>query len=82
MHQRRERTEIDQDEAAEGVVQRRISEAEARNRPLSAADHQQFDARIRATPEAKASPRTLRAASLRQAIIWKEILGPPKAFEE
>jgi hypothetical protein len=78
---RRLREEIDQDDAAEAVVQRRIREAEARNRPHAVADHKAFDQRIRA--EEAAGPRALpRGEQLRQAMIWKEILGPPKALEE
>lgn len=77
----RERPVVDQDEAAEAVVERRIREAEARNRPISAADHAAFDAAIRqagtpAVPDARPG-----VAQLRQAFIWREILGPPKSLE-
>jgi len=77
---RRERQPVDTDEEAELVVQRRIREAEARNRPRAAADHRAFDQRIRAEAAPAARPAT-RAEQLRQAVIWKEILGTPKAFD-
>jgi hypothetical protein len=81
VHRRRYRPEIDQDDAAEAIVARRIREAEARDRPVSLADHRQFDAKVRAKPEEAAGATRLTASSLRQAFIWREILGPPKALE-
>lgn len=77
----RERQVVDADEGADAVVQRRIREAQARNRPHAAADHRAFDQRIR-TEGAAAAPATTRAEQLRQAVIWREILGPPKALDE
>jgi len=76
---RPDRRMVDQDDEAELIVQRRIREAEARNRSLTRADHQAFDTRIRAEPRVVATPDTRR--SLREAIIWREILGPPKGLE-
>lgn len=78
----RTRVEVDQDEGAEAVVQRRIQEAAARNRELSDADHRKFHDRIKQTeaePRPAAQKRSI--AQLRQAFIWREILGPPKALE-
>jgi hypothetical protein len=77
---KRERQVVDEDEQAEAVAQRRFREAEARNRPHAAADHRAFDQRIRAEGAASA-PATTRAEQLRQAVIWREILGPPKALD-
>lgn len=65
----------------------RMAYAENRNRALTAADHQRFDARIRAPqapvpsvePDAPPDDRLLR---LRQAIIWREVLGPPIAMQD
>lgn len=79
----RTRVEVDQDEGAEALVQRRIQAAMARNRPISVADHKQFDQKIRGTA-AKAAPvkLALSARRLRDAIIWREVLGPPLALRD
>ncbi|HWA14808.1 MAG TPA: hypothetical protein VG817_00140 [Gemmatimonadales bacterium] len=75
------RKRVDQDEEAEAVVQRRIAAAQARNREHRKADHQAFDQRIREpAPEQKAE-RRFSPASMRDAVVWREILGPPKALE-
>lgn len=77
---RRQRAEVDSDDGAEEVVQRRIREAEARNRPLNAADHRRFDAEIR--PTAAEAPKSGTGRNrLHDAIVWREILGPPKSLE-
>jgi hypothetical protein len=75
------RTVIDQDEAAEAVVARRLREVEARNRPISAADHAAFDKSIRQGDGSTAPPARFGADQIRQAYIWKEILGQPKSLE-
>ncbi|HSB54268.1 MAG TPA: hypothetical protein VLD58_07920 [Gemmatimonadales bacterium] len=77
----RVRAVVDQDEAAEGVVARRLREVEARNRPISAADHAAFDKSIRQGDGATTAPARFGADRIRQAFIWKEILGPPKSME-
>jgi hypothetical protein len=82
LHRRRERPTVDQDDAAEAVLQRRLKDAEARNRPLSAADHRQFDAQIRATAIPKPAGGGLSNTQLRQAFIWREVLGPPKSLTD
>lgn len=67
------------------LQRRRVAYAEARNRALTSADHRRFDARIRApevaevAPVAEAPDRTRR---LRQAIIWREVLGPPVSLRD
>lgn len=70
--------EIDRDDDAEAIVKRRIEAAEARNREWQESDHASFDRKIReaAPAPAMAKPR----ASLRQAMIWREVLGPPVAL--
>ena len=78
---RRPRVEIDQDEGAEALVQRRIKAAEARNREFSEADHESFHQRIRPSETKAAASRGPSTAQLRQALVWREILGPPKALE-
>lgn len=77
------RVEYDADEGAEEVVRRRIVAAESRNRALNAADHEAFDQR-RMKGEVKAAAQVARfpMQRLRDAFIWREVLGPPKALEE
>jgi hypothetical protein len=79
---REERLPVDQDDEAEHVAARRIAEAEARSGPLSVADHLAFDNRIRQEAADHTAPAGLSAQRLRQAVIWREILGPPKSSEE
>jgi hypothetical protein len=70
------------DQAAE-AAQRRIREAEARNREWQLADHKAFDIKIRA-PAVVRTDVTRQAARLRlrEAIILREVLGPPKGLQE
>lgn len=69
---------------AEELVQRRIAWAEAQGRALGLADHGKFDARIRAPGAAVAAPAAAapsdRLRRLRQAMVWREVLGPPVAL--
>lgn len=77
------RVEYDADEGAEEVVRRRIVAAESRNRALNAADHEAFDQRrMKAEATAAAPVARFPAQRLRDAFIWREVLGPPKALEE
>lgn len=77
------RAEYDADEGAEELVRRRIQAAEARNRPLTESDHQSFHQRLQKS-EVKVAAAAARfpAQRLRDAFIWREVLGPPKALEE
>lgn len=77
----RPRDVVDQDEGAEEVVERRIREAEARNRPFSAKDHLRFHEQVEAGEPAPPARRTFPTKQLRQAFVWREILGPPKSLE-
>jgi hypothetical protein len=79
--QLRRRVEVDQDEGAEAVVERRIREAEARNTAFSEADHRKFHERIKPAEAAPVASRKRSIAQLREALIWREILGPPKSLE-
>ncbi len=74
---RGERAVVDQDDEAERIVAQRIAAAEANAAPLTGADHRAFDARIRQEPADKIATRTLTLRQLRQAFVWREILGPP-----
>ena len=74
---RRERPEYDQDTGAEAIVQRRIEAARVRDHALGKADHQAFDAKIRQEAADHTAVRRYTRAQLRDAIVWREILGPP-----
>ncbi len=79
---RPDRILVDYDSRAEGIARQRVTEAQARNRGLTVADHDAFDKRIRGTGlPAPATAGAVRPAfpraALRQAIIWQEILAPP-----
>ena len=79
---RPQRAEYDQDSGAEELVRRRIAAAEARSGPLRKADHKAFDARIRQEPSDHTAVRRYTPAQLRDAIVWREILGPPVSERE
>ena len=74
---RQARTEVDQDDEAERIVARRIAAAEAQDKPRSKADHKAFDARIRQEPADKTATPGYTTRQLRDAVVWREILGPP-----
>jgi hypothetical protein len=74
---RGERSVVDQDDEAERVAARRIAAAEANAAPLTRADHKVFDARIRQEPADKTATRAYTTKQLREAVVWREILGPP-----
>ena len=66
-----------QDAEAEQLVQQRITAAAARDTARTKADHVQFDERIRTEPADQTSTRGYTAKQLRDAVVWREILGPP-----
>ena len=74
---RQARVEVDQDDEAERIVARRMTAAEAQGRPLTKADHRAFDERIRQEPADKTATQGYTARQLREAVVWREILGPP-----
>lgn len=77
-----ERVQVDQAAATEALVQRRIAAAELRNREWRLEDHRRFDQAIREgrqAPVRRVSPAT---RSLRQAMIWNEVLQPPVSLRE
>jgi hypothetical protein len=74
---RPERVRYDQDSGAEDLVRRRIAAAEARSGAITKADHKTFDTQIRQEPADHTAVRRYTPAQLRDAIVWREILGPP-----
>ena len=80
--EREQRPLYDQDSEAEAIVRRRIDAARARDRALSKADHKAFDARIRQEPADHTAVRRYTPEQLRDAVVWREILGPPVSERE
>lgn len=80
---RADRPVFDHDRGAEALIAKRVRAAEARLTGRTRADHKRFDEIIRqpAAPAAGPAP-VLRSTSLRQAVMWREVLGPPKALQE
>ena len=74
---RASRREYTQDEGAEKLVQKRIDAAAARDTARSKADHLEFDERIRKEPAEHTAAGGYTAKQLRDAVVWREILGPP-----
>ena len=75
---RSERQVEDFDDEAEAVLARRLAVAEARTSGRTLLDHRRFDEAIRAP--APAAPSGRKRPGLRQALVWREILGPPVAL--
>jgi hypothetical protein len=67
--------------AFQETIARRLKAAEARNRGRGLADHEAFDRKIRRKKPVVAKVKPPRQ-SLRQAIVWREILGKPIALSE
>jgi hypothetical protein len=82
VEERAARQEVDHDDEAEAIVRRRIQAAQARDRTLNRADHVAFDKRIRQVEADKTAVAKRRKVSLREAVVWREILGPPVALRD
>ena len=74
---RASRREYTQDEDAEKLVQKRIAGAASRDTARSKADHLEFDRQIRMEPAEHTGTPAYTAKQLRDAVVWREILGPP-----
>jgi hypothetical protein len=77
----------DQDAEAERLVQQRIREAEAQGGEITDEDYAKFEQKVRQDAAApKAAHERRRSAytpqQLRDAFVWREILGPPAALRE
>jgi hypothetical protein len=73
---------VDQDDEAAQIVARRLRAAEAHGAPRTRADHRAFDARIRQGTADKTADAGNRTRRLREAVIWREILGPPVSLRD
>ena len=71
-----------QDEDAERLVQKRITAAAARDSARTRADHLEFDREIRKEPADHTATGGYTAKQLRDAVVWREILGPPVSLRE
>ena len=80
--QRQQRTRYDHDAEAEAIAGRRVAAARNRDRALSKADHKAFDEKIRQEPADHTAVRRYTPAQLRDAVVWREILGPPVSERE
>ena len=76
------RVEYDQDAQGEQIARRRVELARARDRALNRADHKAFDAKIREEPADHTAVRRYTPAQLRDAMVWREVLGPPVSERE
>lgn len=79
---RPERAVVAADEQAERVARERVRWAEQRARRRTAADHREFDQRIRQPEPGPTPTATDRTAELRRAMIWREVLDKPLALRE
>lgn len=79
---RTERLNTSQDDEVEQLVARRISAAASRDQATTRRDHLEFDKRIRQEPADKTATRAFTAQQLRDAVVWREILGPPVGLRE
>jgi hypothetical protein len=76
------RRRVDQDDEAEGIEVRRIQAAAARDSARTKVDHIAFDQRIRQEVADHTDTPRYTARQLRDAMVWREILGPPVALRE
>lgn len=77
----RQRVRVDLDEVSAAVAARRRKLTEEDARPLTAAGHAAFDARIREGSEAGPDAQSRRIARLREAVVLREVLGPPRGLQ-
>jgi hypothetical protein len=79
---REARVRVDRDDEAGEFEARRIQAAAARDQARTRADHSAFDERIRQEPADHTAARTYTAKQLRDAMVWREVLGPPVSLRE
>ena len=79
---REARVRVDQDDEAAEFETRRIQAAAARDHARTKADHVAFDQRIRQEPAEHTGTRGYTAQQLRDAMVWREVLGPPVSLRE
>ena len=76
------RRRVDRDEEVGDIEGRRVKAASERDAARSSVDHAAFDQRIRQEPADHTATRGHTVQQLRDAMVWREILGPPVALRE
>jgi hypothetical protein len=76
------RKTVDQDDEAEQIEIRRVKAAAERDEPRTKADRAEFAKKIRQEPADHTATRGYTAKQLRDAVVWREILGPPTSLRE
>lgn len=76
------RRTVDQDDEAEQIEVRRTQAAAARDATRTRADQVDFDQRIRQEPADHTATRGYTAKQLRDAVVWREVLGPPVSMRD
>lgn len=75
----------DLDLGAEDTIQQRLRAVEARDRGHTAKDHRTFHEKMMQQPADATSvaptPARFKPRDLRRALVWREILGPPKGLQ-
>jgi hypothetical protein len=71
------REELDQDDQAEQIVSRRINAAAARGQGREAKKGSRAEAPVQAEPADHTATPRYTTQQLRDAVVWREILGPP-----
>jgi hypothetical protein len=74
---REARRRVDQDDDAAEIEVRRIQAAAARNTARESASRRIQDMEIKQEPADHTATRGYTAKQLRDAVVWREILGPP-----
>jgi hypothetical protein len=74
---REARRRVDQDDEAADIEVRRIQAAAARDTGTARRARTAVDERIRQEPADHTAARTYTPQQLRDAVVWREILGPP-----
>jgi hypothetical protein len=77
---RQVRQRVDRDEETADIEAERIRAAAQRDLPRTKADHAAFDQRIRQEPADHTATKAYTRQQLRDAMVWREILGPPVAL--
>jgi hypothetical protein len=76
------RRRVDRDEETADIEAQRIQAAAARDSARTKADHTAFDERIRQEPADHTATRSYTPQQLRDAMVWREVLGPPVSLRE
>lgn len=80
--ERMPRAVVDFDDEAEQIAARRIASIQENSRELGVSDHVKFDERIRREATDATTTPAVSIALLRNAIVWREILGPPVSLRD